>query len=185
MPCGDITVGSTYDCDNPLQGGTKPRLVLFNKTDIASVTQSGGIISAITRVSGKVGYAFSGFKNSNIPSSEKKTAASGQALFKHQVQFFIYENTQAAKNNMEKMANGQIVAIIQNSKEDAQAFEVMGLGVGMEMVDGPLNNKNENNGAYSITLATAENQGEARLPQTFFITSYAASLAAVDALLAA
>lgn len=183
MACGEIEIGSSYDCSDPLQGGTRPRIILINKYDIASVTQSLGIITAITLKVGKKAFAFEGFKNSNTPSSEKLSAPSGQALWKHNVNFFIYENTQAQKNNIERLGNGKFVAIIQNSKEDQNAFEVYGLGNGLEMADGVVNNKNENNGAYNIVLSTADGQGEAKLPQTFYVTSTAATLAAVEALL--
>lgn len=183
--CGEITLGSAYNCDDPLQGSTKPRVIIFNKDDIAGYTigATPGLITAITLKSGKSGYAFEGFKNSNTPSSEKLSSASGQPLFKHIVDFFIYENSQIQKNNIEKLAAGKFVIIIQNAKENADAFEVFGIGNGVELADGVVNNKNENNGAYHLIMNTAENQGEAKLPQTFFITSYAASLAAIEALL--
>jgi len=185
MGCGDITIGSQYDCTKPLQGGTRARLILINFDDKLSETYGStpGLLTALALKSGKTAYAFEGFRNSVTPTSEKLTSASGQALWKHQVNFFIYENTQTQKNNIEKLGNGKFIAIIQNSKSDEQAFEVLGLGNGLEMQDGAVNNKNENNGAYNIVLATGANQGESKLPQTWFNTDFATTLAAVDALL--
>lgn len=182
MACGDITIGSVFDCTNPLQGGTKPRVILFNKDDITSTTAgtTPGLITAITLASGKSGYAFDGFKNSNVPSCEKKSATSGQALWHHMLNFFIYENTQLAKNNIEKMGNGTYVAIIQNSKVDEQAFEILGLGNGLYLQDGVINKKDENNGAYNLVMKSDETIGEAKLPQTFFITDYATTLALIN-----
>jgi hypothetical protein len=185
MGCGDITIGSAYDCNNPLQGGTRPRVILINKDDIASVTYGStpGLITAITLKSGKVAHGFEGFKNSNTPSFEKASAASGQALYKHIINYFVYENTQVQKNNLEKLANGKVVGIIQNSKQDENSFEVFGLNNGLEMADGVLNNKQENNGAYNIILNSGDNQLESKMPQTFFTTDFATTLAAIEAML--
>lgn len=175
-------MGSAFDCANPLQGGTLPRIVLFNKADILSTTAgtTPGLITAITLSSGASGYAFEGFRNSNTPTVEKKSATSGQALYKHQLNFFVYENTQLAKNNIEKMGNGSFVAMIINAKPDAQSFELLGLGNGLFMADGVINNKVENNGAYNIIMASLDTLGEAKLPQTLFVTDYATTLALVN-----
>lgn len=182
MGCGDINIGSQFDCANPLQGGTLPRIVLFNKADILSTTAgtTPGLITAITLASGKSGYAFEGFRNSNTPTVEKKSATSGQALYKHQLNFFVYENTQLAKNNIEKMGNGAFVALIINAKPDAQSFELLGLGNGLFLADGVINNKVENNGAYNLIMASLDTLGEAKLPQTLFVTDYATTLALVN-----
>jgi hypothetical protein len=185
LGCGDINIGSAYDCTTPLQGGTRSRLIVINKDDVASVAYGStpGLITGITLKSGKTAYVFEGFRNSVVPSFEKISSPSGQALFKHIVNFFVYENTQTQKNNLEKMANGKFVTIFQNSKQDENSFEVQGLGNGLEMADGAINKKNENNGAYNIVLNTGEGQGEAKMPQTFYNTDFSTSLAAIEALL--
>jgi hypothetical protein len=184
MGCGDITIGSQYDCEDPLYGGTKPRLLLINLDDISSFTTSTvtpHLITAFTLKTGKVAHAFTGFKNSVLPSWEKVSAPSGQALYRHMVNFFIYENTQVQKNNIQKLGNGKFIAIIQNSTIDDNAFEVLGIGQGLELQDGAINNKSENSGAYNLVLASAENQTEAKLPQTFFDESaYSSTLDLLD-----
>lgn len=187
MGCGDITIGSQYDCDDPLIGGTRERLGVINKNDIASVTYSAStpnLVTAITLTTGKVCHLFNGFRNSVLPSLEKATAPSGQAQFRHIVNFFVYENTQIQKNNIAKMANGKYVTIYQNSNQDEQAFEVQGLGAGLELQDGAINNKNENNGAYNLILASGAQQMEGKLPSTFFSTDFATTLAAFETLCA-
>jgi hypothetical protein len=184
MGCGEITRGSAYDCDAPLYGGTRARLLLINKDDLSSYTTSTSTpnqITALTLVSGKVAYVFEGFKNSVLPSLEKVTAQSGQALWKHIVNFFVYENTQLWKNTLQKLGNGKFIAIIQNSAIDANSFEVLGIGQGLQLQDGAVNNKNENNGAYNLILASADNQFEAKPPQTFYDGSaYVSTLALLD-----
>lgn len=187
MSCGDITIGSQYDCDAPLYGGVRARLGVINKNDIASVTYSAttpGLVTAITLKSGKVMHLFEGFKNSVLPSLEKVTAGSGQGVWKHITNFFIYENTQVQKNNIQKMGNGKYVTIYQNLNEDANAFEIQGVGNGLELQDGAVNNKNENNGAYNLILASAAGQEEAKLPSTYLSTDFAGTLSAFEGLAA-
>lgn len=185
MSCGDITIGSQYDCDAPLYGGVRARLGVINKNDIASVTYSAttpGLVTAITLKSGKVMHLFEGFKNSVMPSLEKMTAGSGQGVWKHITNFFIYENTQVQKNNIQKMGNGKYVTIYQNLNEDANAFEIQGIGNGLELQDGAVNNKNENNGAYNLILASAAGQEEAKLPATYLSTDFSGTLTAFESL---
>lgn len=183
--CGEITIGSTYSCSNPLQGGAKPNVRLINIDDIESVTISGttpNLITAITLKTGKQAYLFEGFGKSVTPQQEVIKLGSGQNLYKHQVGLFIFDRTQVQKNNIQRLVLGQFVAIVEATKKDAQAFEVFGLGNGLELVPGVINQLQENNGAYTIILATPEGSAEALLPQTFFVTDYAATLAAVQAL---
>lgn len=183
MGCGDLTRGSAYNCDAPLYGGTAARLFVINKGDITGVTESAttpGLIEAITFKTGKVANIFTGFKNSVLPSLEKVSAPSGQALWKHITNFFVYENTQVWKNQLAKLGNGKFITVYQNSKEDVNAFEIQGLGCGLELQDGAVNNKSENQGAYNLILASADTAIEAKPPQTLFTTDYATTLALIE-----
>lgn len=183
MGCGDLTRGSAYDCENPLYGGTVAREFVINKEDISGYTVSAttpNLVTALTFKTGKVAHVFEGFRNSVLPSLEKVTSPSGQSLWKHITNFFVYENTQLWKNQLAKLGNGKYITIYQNAKQDANAFEIQGLGNGLELQDGAVNSKAENNGAYNLILASGENQMEALPPQTLFATDYATTLALVE-----
>jgi hypothetical protein len=187
MGCGDLTRGSQYDCETPLYGGVRERVGVINKNDIASYTVSSStpnLITAITLKTGKVCHLFEGFRNSVLPSLEMVESPSGQALWKHINNFFVYENTQLWKNQLQKLGNGKYVTIYQNSSEDANAFEVQGIGNGLYLQPGAVNNKNENNGAYNLILASKEGQEEAKPPQTYLSTDFAGTLTAFEALCA-
>src|SRR5690606_14544957 len=134
------------------------------------------------RSSDLAAYEFQGFGRSVTPQQEVIRLASGQNLYKHQVGLFIFDRTQLQKNNIQNLVLGRFIAIVRGTKKDANAFEVYGLGNGLELQPGVINQLNENNGAYTVILATPENQAEALLPQTFFTTDYATTLAAVEAL---
>lgn len=188
MACGAITQGSAADCLNIPDGGTNARLILFNYDDIESMTEDGdGVITAITLNDGAFGYEFMGFRNDVKKSEEVIKPEIGVPKFKHITSFVIYENTQEQKNNVENLARGTFVAIVENKGKNANSFEVMGKGVGLEIVAGPIRNAYENGGFFVVNLATADDQNvlESKLPQTLLATDYAGTLALIEALLPA
>jgi len=182
--CGLITAGVAYDCANPQQGGVNAKLRLANYDDISAYTISGTVdnqITGITLKTGKQFFVFEGFRNSLTPSYAAVAPDTGQTLYTHQANFFIFDNQQVTKNEIQKLALGRFVAIIENNGKDANSFEVLGRGNGLELVAGDLKNANENNGAYNIILATLDGEFETKLPQTFYDeTSYASTLAIVE-----
>lgn len=182
MGCGTITIGSINDCDNPLKSGTQPVMYLANYDDLVSVTLSSStpnLITALTFVSGAVLYMFEGFKQDTKPSQEVIAPSNGANQFKHSVNWIIYQISQLQKNNIQRIAKGNFIAIVENLGKDANSFEVYGLGVGMQIVPGVVRDSYANGGGYILSLATLENQFEPKLPQTLFSTDYATTLALV------
>jgi hypothetical protein len=183
MGCGDLRRGSAYDCATPLVGGTRPRVFVINKDDITGYTESTStpnLVTALTFKTGKVANAFEGFRNSVIPSFEMVEAPSGQGFWKHTTNFFVYENTQLWKNELEKFGNGSYITVYQNSKADVNAFEIQGLDNGLTLQPGVVNNKNENGAAYNLILANRAGQEEPKPPRTLFSTDFATTLALIE-----
>lgn len=181
MGCGDLTRGVLYNCDDPLYGGVDEELGVINKSDIASITYSSStpnLITAITLNSGKVMHLFTGFKNNILPSLEAVDSANGPTVWKHICNFFAFSNSQIWKNELAKLGKGKFVTIYRNAKQDENAFEVQGIGKGLELQAGAVNNKAENNGAYNLILASRAGQEEVAPPNTFLSTDYATTLAA-------
>jgi hypothetical protein len=167
--CGAIDMGSGADCDNLPTGGTRARLLLANYDDITSYTEDAdGIISAITLDGAAKFYEFLGFRNDVKKSEEVVKPEIGIPKFKHNCGFVIYENTQLQKNNVEKIARGRFVAIVENKGKGDNSYEVIGKGVGVEIVAGAIRNAHENGGFFVISLSTPDDQGELepKLPQT-------------------
>lgn len=184
MACGEITRGSTVEecADLPL-GGTRARLLLANIDDIESYTEDvNEQITGITMVAGKTFYEFTGFRNDVKSSQEVIKPEIGIAKFKHAAGWVVYENTQLQKNNIENIARGLFVAIIENRGKDANSFEVVGKGVGLSIVPGVIRNAHENGGFFVISLASPDDEGllESQLPQTFIVTDYAGTLAYIE-----
>lgn len=186
MPgCDQITIGAIYDCQNPLQGGAKSRLILVNLDDIASVTyNSTDVITAITLSTNKVAYLFEGFKNSLVKSEEMINPESKQSVFRHKIDFTVFDISQAQKNNLQRMALGRFVAIVENTQRGSNSFEVYGVNAGLVMAPGVVRASNANNGAFKLSLQSAEGEEEIKLPQTFLSTDYSTTLTAVNNLLA-
>lgn len=182
--CGQIKKGSLYNCQQPLQGGAEPNVTLINFNELLGFTTGSiaNLISGLSLVNGASAYRFQGFGRSVTPQQEVIKLGSGQNLVKHQVGIYIFESDQEQKNNIQDIILGKFIAIVERSKKDANAFEIYGLNNGLELVPGVINQLQENNGAYTLILATPENQGESLLPQTYFDTDYATTLSEVQAL---
>lgn len=189
--CGRIAAGVLRDCDNPLVGGVEDELILINKADIVSYTENGSnpqIIEGITLVSSPqaTAYKFQGFKNSTEPQVDLAPAAFLNG-WKHTVLFRIFDNTPTTKAIIDGMANGTFVAIIKNNNQgvDGNAvYELFGRFVGLELTVGTaVKNDPDTQGAYVLTLATADGEKEPKLPATIFDTDLATTAALVQSLL--
>lgn len=192
MACGSITRGSQADCDNIPEGGTRARLLVANYDDILTWTEDAdGNITDFTLAPGAFLYEFLGFRNDVKKSEEVIKPDVGIPKFKHNIGWVIYERTQLQKNNVENIARGRFIAFAENKGKDADVIEVVGKGVGLEIVAGPIRNAHENGGFFVLSLSTPDDQGELenRLPQTLQIagsgTIYENNLAFLDGLLAA
>lgn len=185
MACGDLIKSSVVDCENPIQGGVgdNSRLILINKKDIDSYTLDGtGRITAITLKSGKSGWSFDGVKQSLKPKYEKVDSPTGQPLYRHTAEFFYFGYSAVDKNNLQQMANGRYVAIFSNAKSDENAYEALGLDIGVEIKE-MVRASQENGGAIRVVLASpSDNELEAKMPATIS-TAYATAKTLVENLL--
>jgi hypothetical protein len=183
MACGDLFLSSTPNCDTPFQGGVGngSNLTLILIDDIATKTfTSQSILSALTFQSGKSAWRFSGFKQSLKPGYKRVATPSGQSQYEHRSEYFVFDYSQQMKNNLERKANGRYVAFFQNALQDANAFEAMGLGVGLELIEME-RIPGENGGAFKILLRTPENEYEGKMPQTVYDgTSFTTTKAIID-----
>ncbi len=183
--CAKITIGATVNCNAPISGGTGTRMILFNfdDKDTATVTAD-GTISALTLAN--PGFEYEGQKLSHHPSYEmvKKPFTN---VFKHQVEFLVFNFTQTMKANLQKMSKGKIVAVVENNYQGTAgetAFEVYGYNTGLFVEEMKRDaNDTDNQGAFVIKLSSDEAALESVLPQALFLTDYATSKAIVDSLL--
>jgi len=192
--CGGIVSGSVYDCTNPIVGGNNQNLILIDKEifDRATITYDGSTDNLITNILlteiGDVGYKFEGIRKSLNPQSAfvPSEVANG---YDHQVDFLIFDVDQAQKNNIEKMAYGKQVAIVENTNvagNGDSVFEVFGTNLGLEVQAGAMRitGDADTNGAYTISLKTSESAGkEQHLPNSLWAVNFAATKVIVNSLL--
>lgn len=183
--CAGISINADYDCVNPPIAGVEERLTLMNFKDIASFAVQGAnpsIIEGFTLKSGKQAFSFQGVRNSLVPEQHYAPGRFSPSSYEHLVNFLVWDDAQAQKDNLEAMAVEKQVAIIQNAN---QTFEVYGIRNGLEVTTNDrLPGDQDTGGGYQIVLKTSENEAkEPKLPRTFFKTDFAATLALVDDLL--
>lgn len=186
--CGNISGNLAFSCTDPLQAGTGNRSWVFNFDDILDVTKNLTnklIVEDIALKSTKQAYYVDGNNNSIAPTfSLIKNRYTN--VFDHSVNMKGFDISPAAKDNLNAAKDGKFVVIVENLAKGTTgntAFEIYGLEVGLEMTvltRDPLNADTQ--GAFDFTFATNLNKA-ATVPHTFFITDYATTLAAIEALL--
>jgi len=187
MGCGNITRGSSADCESLPIGGTRARLILINSDDIATtngIEENGDSkITDINLLTGRSGYEFVGFRNDMKNIDEVASPEIGLNQFIHQTSWVIYERTQAQKNNIEKLARGRFYAIVElkggASTGDPDAVIFLGRSVGLEILPGVIRDAYASAGLFTITLKTPEGEFEGKLPQTVG-TSYSNAQTIID-----
>lgn len=192
MACGAIDRGSQADCDNIPEGGTRARLLVANYDDVTAWEEDAdGNITGFTLAPGAFLYEFLGFRNDVKKSEEVIKPDTGIPKFKHNLGWVIYERAQVQKNNVENIARGRLIAFAENKGKDDDVIEVVGKGVGLGIVAGPIRNAHENGGFFVINLSSPDDEGdlENKLPQTLQVagsgTIYQNNLAYLEALLPA
>jgi hypothetical protein len=191
--CGKITDDIFNNCDETLIGGVRDRLILFNTDDIdnGSITRNtsnGQIIEGITLPSSPQarGFVFEG-QNNSIDASTSLSKGRYSVGYIHRLVFRIFTNSPAVKEQLEAMAKGKVVAIVQNNFQGASgqgAFEISGLEAGLEVIELTSDKSDaDTQGAYVVTLSTNEQFREGHLPATAFLTDFETTRDWIEALL--
>jgi hypothetical protein len=155
----------------------------MNYDDLLSATPSTStpnLLTALIFATNTVSYLFEGYKQDVKPTQEVVAPSNGQNQFKHALNFLVYEISQLQKNNLQRLAKGRVIAVVENKGKDANAFEIYGLNAGLEIVPGVVRDPLANGGGYLISLATMDGEFEPLLPQTLFSTDYTTTKALVE-----
>ena len=191
--CGKISANVLMDCDYPLVGGANDNLYLINLDDWndSTITVDAGNDQLITNInlgSGYLAYKFEGKNNSVEPRSVLVKQRYAE-VYDHEVIFKVFINDAATKLQLEKMAKGKVVAIVENNyKGDTGkgAFEVYGKETGLQVMEMErVVADTETQGAYNVTLRSSEFAKESHLPSTLWVTTYAQTKALVESLASA
>lgn len=183
MSCGTITLGSSVDCDEIILGGTKDTVTVINYDDIDFVNsvKTNGKITTITLFAGKTAFQFTGAPN-HVKKSLELLDIDGYKQFRHIAGWTIFERTQEQKGNIENLARGLYVVIVQNKGNDGDSIEVLGWDVGMKANVQVIQDAFANGGNYVLSFGTMENEFERNFPATLG-TSYSDGLSIIEGLL--
>lgn len=189
--CGKISDDIFNNCDETLTGGVRDRLVLFNIDDIDDYDyniSNPQIIEAINLVTSPAtrGYVFEG-QNNSIDDSSALVKGKYSVGYSHQIVFRIFGNGPEIKKQLEALAKGKTVAVIQNNfhgSTGSAAFELKGKEQGLEVTVMETNKSDaDTQGAYVVTLATNPDRKEGHLPATVFDTNFETTRDMIDALI--
>lgn len=191
MACTGISANILKNCDNPLKSGVNDKLLLINQDDIDSWTGDSSspandlIIETILLKTGTSGYIFEG-QNSSV---EPRAAVAKQTYttpYEHEVTFKIFNNTASIKEQLQKLSQGKVVAIVQNNHTGDAGdckYEIYGLETGLEVVEMErLPSDGETQGYWNVVLRNNEKSRPGTPPHSFFDTDIATSTANYEAL---
>lgn len=171
--CAKIGAGVVFDCDDPLVGGVEAEtLVLFNWDDVDRVASTKNAtnkqaLETLILIGSPtpLGYVFEGINNSIRPNNEN--VRDGFFPFKniHTIEFVIFDRSVAVKETVRDIQGGNFLAVYFRK---GKTVEIMGFDRGLSANLTPYN-EYEEDGAYTITIATNQDQGETEpfLPLTF------------------
>ena len=186
--CGKISDDIFNDCDETLIGGVRDRLVLFNIDDIDTYTKNvtnSQIIEDINLITSPAarGYVFEG-QNNSIDDSTALSKGAYSVGYMHKIIFRVFGNGPEIKKQLEALAKGKTVAVVQNNFKGADgqaAFELKGMDSGLEVLELTSDKSDaDTQGAYVVTLSTNEKFKEAHLPATVFITDFETTRDMID-----
>ncbi len=184
--CGKLFKSSLFDCDNPLQPGVRPRLILFNLEDLQGVTfntsPDQNVIKTITLAPGATAFVFEGFRNTVNPQQNKVDNEFTPFSYDHLINFPVYDVSQQQKDNIEGLSIKKVVGIIQNADN---TFELYGISLGLDLITLTRSpGGQENGGTFAIQVKTPDGAAkEAKLPQTVFNTDFTTTLDLINDLL--
>jgi hypothetical protein len=186
--CGLLDADFVLSCDDKAKGGLENDVILVNYSDVDYSTltldaTNKTIVTNFQLKSGSTGYLLQGVKQVNSTAYELVKQEFSFDTFKHIFNGVILTPNSANKEQAEKLASGGRYVVIVNRKykgaSNADAFEIYGLGSGLDLETMTYNSK-ENNGVISFALASAEGEEETGVPKTYLDTDYPTSLAAFE-----
>ena len=181
--CASISDCVLLDCSNPIVGGANDRIYLINKADIASVVQTGYLVTDIVLNSGEFIYKYEG-QNQSVDLRAALVRQRYAVVYDHEVIFKVFDNTPTVKEQIEALGRGVVVAIVEKNfkgSDGTSSFEIYGLTSGLILNAAESNaSDTDTQGAWNLTLVNSEFAKEPGPPLTFL---YSGSLTATSAFL--
>lgn len=131
MACA-LTQGYTLDCKDSL-GGIKA-VWLIAHANVASVTEASGIVSAITKASGKVFYKYELVKNTGALTETITASVENGTVFYAQELSIVLNKLQAnTRNEILLLAKNTLMAVVQDANDK---YWLLGRYTGLDVTGG-------------------------------------------------
>lgn len=180
---GILTADILFDCANAPIGGIEQNVVLINKDDIdttATTTDASNrvLVTNLQLKPGKTGYLLSGVKQSNGKAWELVKKENAPDKFKHTFSGVVFNPSAENKLQVDSLSKGaKYVAVVEQVWKGAgseDAFEVLGLSSGLELMT-MTNSSKENDNMIMFELSSADGFEEVTMPKTLLDGTYAAT----------
>ena len=180
---GHLTADIIYDCANAPVGGIEQNVVLINKDDIDLTNTTTDatnriLVTNLQLKAGKSGYLLTGVKQANGKAWELVKKENAPDKFKHTFSGVIFNASATNKQQADSLSKGaKYVAVVEQvwkGTNSSDAFEVLGLSSGLELMT-MTNNSKENDNMIMFELASADGFEETTMPKTLLDVDYAAT----------
>lgn len=185
---GNLTADILFDCANAPIGGIEQNIVIIKKDDIdVSATIIDGtnrvLVTNLQLKPGATGYRLEGIKQSNGKAWELVKKENAPDKFKHTFSGVIFNPSAANKQQADELSKGaKYVAVVEQvwkGANSADAFEILGLKSGLELIT-MTNSSKENDNMIVFELSSADGFEETTMPKTLLETDYETTKTAFD-----
>ncbi|AXG73939.1 hypothetical protein DVK85_06650 [Flavobacterium arcticum] len=185
---GNLTADILFDCANAPIGGIEQNIVLINKDDIDLSTTTVDLTNRVLVTNlqlkpGKTGYRLEGIKQSNGKAWELVKKENAPDKFKHTFSGVIFNPSTDNKQQADELSKGAkyvvVVEQVWKGADSADAFEILGLKSGLELIT-MTNSSKENDNMIMFELSSADGFEEVTMPKTLLETDYVATKTAFD-----
>lgn len=178
MNCGKIAKNLTLAGCGASIAGIAPELILLNFDDIdkSSSSISGNVLSTIVMSGSAKGYKYESAKNA-FEGSVSLNKGTYVNTYNHQLLGRVFAKTQNAKDELIKLAQGKVVAVVKNLDATNQetVYEAYGWDAGLVMSDFQAASTDADGVLYTFTLASDDNAKESELPKSVYSETLAAT----------
>ena len=156
MACNFVT-GYAIDCRDSA-GGIK-NLYIAQWSDVSSVTESSGVVTAISMNGGKKFWEYQMEKeNCSVTEKENSSVENGTTFYEQEVKFTIKKLTAAQRNNMRIMVQNRLMVIVKDANDN---MWLLGRNFGLDKTGDNTASTGKAFGdlnGFSITLMGKDNQ---------------------------
>ena len=155
MACA-LTQGYTFDCKDNIGGLKSVWFIGYN--DVASVTEASGVITAITKASGKVFYKYQLVRNTaSFTENIAGSIENGTVVYNQELLIVINKMQTSMRNEMLLLAKNNMMAVVEDQNG---RYWLAGRFNGLDLLTGSVSTglaQADRNG-YSFTFSGGEKE---------------------------